>query len=468
MTAELPLISLKKYVKELDDSLILGLKAFDEEKQYKLYSAMLNATDQIHFYDAIQRKDTVIFRLNGFSINLANGEIAFKTKVSPIFYKNVDELIPLLKKNVKSTLYIVAKLGYVRKTKRGRTKVYANQIKIVVGDYDEDTAKTLLSEYNPLDLLCYALGYEPMPETKALLLPRIIPQFKPFNLPVNVIQFTPPETGKTHTAKMLTVITNSYHALNFPSRAKLIGDARFNSYGLCYKYDTIYVEEFEKMSGKKLDEFKEDYEALLTGLEQGKWQREKSSKTDIDYFNPVSFCLFGNVKDKTIDEYNLNAFSKSSRELIKQIIEDMTGLNISPFIQRFVYCEYLTETPTIMQYILRNENNEPLYLNPAVSRAIFDILTQECISNAKKPKDETSRLERHFNTLYSILKTLNIEIDDDTIERLVKGEMTFMNVLTAKSNDTNTKETQINEEQENTNELDEKTLGELLEAKEWI
>ena len=460
MTAELPLISFKKYVRDLDDALILGLKAFTEEKQRKVYQAMLNASDEIYFYDALRRQDVILFRLDGFSINFNTGEIAFKTKVAPIYYENVDELIPLLKKNVKSTLYVIARLSEVRKTRRGKTKIYTDEIKIVVGDYDEDMAKQLLSEYEPLDLICYAIGYEPTPEVKALLLPRLIPQFKPFGLPVNVMQFTPPETGKTHTAKMLTVITNSYHALNFPSRAKLIGDARFNSYGLCYKYDVIYVEEFEKMSGKKLDEFKEDYEALLTGLEQGKWQREKSSRTDIDYFNPVSFCLFGNVKDKSVDDYALDKLGDNARDKIKALIEELTGLNVAPFVQRFVYVEYLTEAPTIMRYILRNENNEPTYLHPAVSRAIFDILTHKCVSSASKPKAEVSRLDRHFNTLYSILKTLNVEIDDDTIERLVKGNTTFLQVLQ------DTKDAKETTEQKY-EELDEMTLKEMLDSVGW-
>lgn len=426
---ELPLITVKKYVKDLDDSLILGFKAFDEESQRKLYAYTINANDQVYFYDALRNNDYIIFKLDSFRINFDNGEIAFKTKVTDIYFDDLDRILPVLKNHVKSTIYVKARLGYVRKTKHGKVRVYADEVSLIVADYDEETAKALLNEYEPLDLICYALGYEPSTEIKAITLPRIIPLFKPFGLGVHVIQFTPPETGKTHTAKTISALTNSYHALGFPSRAKLIGDARFNSYGICYKYDTIYVEEFEKLSGKRLDEFREDYEILLTGLEQGKWQREKSSRTDIDYINPIGFCIFGNIRDRDISEYTVNEYTQNNRERIKAIIENMTGLNILPFISRFTYVEAITEDVKCMRYILYNENNEPQALHPSVSRAIFDILINEATNKAIRIRKDTSRRERHINTLKSILDLLNVDLDDDTIERLVDGKTTFLDVF---------------------------------------
>ena len=428
------LISVKKYIKELDESLIIALKAFDEEKQRKAYQYTLNATDQIHFYDAVKRNDYVLFKLEGFSVDIINNEIAFKTKVAPIFVKISDDAIKILKENVRSTIYVLAEIGYVRKTKFGRVKIYAKDITLIIADYDKNTAKDLLNECEPLDLICYALGYEPSLTVKALTLPRILPLFKPFGMGVHVIQFTPPETGKTHTAKMLTALTNSYHALGFPSRAKLIGDARFNSYGICYKYDAVYVEEFEKLSGKRLDEFKEDYESLLTGLEQGIWQREKSSRTDITYTNPISFCVFGNVRDQQLTTYSVDEYTTNHREVIKTIIEGMTDLNIRPFISRFTYCEYLTDCDSIMQYILYDENNQPQYLNPAISRAVFDILMEKCIKESDYINKPQSRLERHILTMKNILKTLNINLDDATVESLVKGELTFYDIFLGEDN----------------------------------
>jgi len=327
-----------------------------------------------------------------------------------------------------ANVYVKAKVAGVIKEKR-KAKIYITDVKFIVADLNEEKAKELLNEYDPLTLLTYAIGYEPTPDVFGLILPRLLPIFKPFGLGVHVIQFTPPATGKTHTASTITQLENAYHSLSFPSRAKLIGDARRNSYGLCYKYNVLYIEEFDKISGVRADEFKEDYEVLLTGLEQGIWQREKSSKADISYTNPVSFCIFGNVGLLEKYGFTVEDYGKTHRDRVTETIETLTNINAKPFVQRFAYVEYITDEVNIMQYIVRNENNEPQFLHPAVSRGIIKILKDEVVKNAVKPKAEKSRLDRHFNTLYSILKTLKLEFDDNTIEKLVNGELTFLDVF---------------------------------------
>ena len=65
-----------------------------------------------------------------------------------------------------------------------------------------------------------------------------------------------------------------------------------------------------------------------------------------------------------------------------------------------------------------------------------------------------------FNTLYSILKTLNVEIDDDTIERLVKGSTTFLQVLQDEQSTDAAGEQKYEE-------LDEMTLKEMLDSVGW-
>ena len=447
---EIPLISVKKYLSKLDDGIILGFKAFDEEKQRKLLRYVNNAENQASFYKALKSGDYIIFRLEGWKIDLRFNEVAFTTKITPIFYDNVDEVVDILEQHVMATIYVKARLGKIRRFRSGHLKVYADEIRLIVADYDEETAKELLGEYLPLDLICYALGYRPTNEVKALILPRILPILKPFGMGVHIIQFTPPATGKSHTARVLSNLTNSYYCTSFPSRAKLIGDARFNSYGLCAKYDTIYIEELDKLSGKKVEEFREGYDALFTGMEQGVWQREKSSKTDISYTNPVSFCFFGNVRNEELPT-TLDAYTSSARNKIRTIIEDLTDVNAMPFIERFAYVEYLTKCESIMKYINVNENNETQYLHPAVSRAIFVLLREECVRKAKRPKPTRDRMDRHFNTVYSILQTLNVELDDYTIEKLVNGETTFYGVM-------------VNSKQNVTGELSEADLDKMLES----
>jgi len=433
---ELPLVSIKKYIDELDDSIILAFKAFSEEKQRKLMHYVNNATNQASFYKALKSKDYIIFPLEGWKIDFRFNEVAFTTKIMPIYYNNIDDVINTLEQHAKATIYVKAHLHHIRRFRNAPIKVYADEIKLLIADYDRKTAKQLLNEYEPLDLIAYACGYIPAPQVKALLLPRILPLFRPFGMGVHVIQFTPPQTGKSHTSRILSNLTNSYYCTSFPSRAKLIGDARFNSYGLCYKYDAIYIEELDKLSGKKIEEFREGYDSLFTGLEQGIWQREKSSKTDIAYNNPVSFCFFGNVRDSDLSSTTLETYTQLARGRLTYLIEDLTGVNAKPFIERFTYIEYLTKSESIMKYINLNEENQTQYLHPAVSRAIFDILKEKCIKHAKRPRQLTNRMDRHFNTLYSILNTLNLNIDDNAIEALTLGNTNFYSLLVKSTSDT--------------------------------
>ena len=436
--AELPLITVKRYVNELDYSIILGFEAFTEEEQRKLLKYVMNATDPAYFTDAVYNRDHLIFKIERFAIDFNNDEVAFILKPATVYLELSDEVIKALKTTKDANVYVKAQISDVYKPKRGKAKIYISDVKFIVADLNEEKAKELLNDYDPLTLLTYALGYEPTPDVYGLILPRLLPIFKPFGLGVHVIQFTPPATGKTHTALTITQLENTYHSLSFPSRAKLIGDARRNSYGLCYKYNVLYIEEFDKISGVRADEFKEDYEALLTGLEQGLWQREKSSKADISYTNPVSFCVFGNVRDKELTEYTVESHAETDREKIITLIEALTRINAKPFVQRFCYVEYITDEVNIMAYIKRNENNEPLFLHPAVSRGVIKILKDEVVKNAVKPKAENSRFDRHFNTLRSILKTLKIELDDNTIERLVYGKTTFLDVFKTEKQNVNT------------------------------
>ena len=431
MTGEIPFITYTKYIKDLDDALIVSFAAWTPEEQKRLYLKTLNAKDKAYFADAVYKRDRILFRIENYSIDIANGEVCFTLPVGRVYAVLTEELIEALKETRRANVYVEAQISDVVKTKYGKTKIYIDDIVIKIADLDTDMAKELLNVYPPIDLICYSLGYTPANEIKALIIPRILPIFKPFNLGVHVIQFTPPESGKTSTIRLLSEYINGYHALSFPSRAKLIGDARFNSYGLCYKYDVIFVEEFDKIHGKRVDEFKEDYEALLTGLEQGVWQREKSSKSDITYSNPVSFFIAGNSENADLSEYGLTAFAEDNRRKIRSIIERLTGVNAEPFVDRFAYVEIITESVKVMQYLNYDENKKVRYLPPAISRGIFAILTDKL--KRDKYKTERKRKDRHFNTIKNILKTLQIEIEDADIEKLVNGETTFLKLFTAEA-----------------------------------
>jgi len=424
---ELPFITYDKYIRELDDALIISFRAFTPEDQKRLYAKILAANDKAYFAEAVFYNGRILFKIENYSIDIANAEVSFTLPAGRVYLELTEEVLEALKTVKAANVYVDAQISRIEKTRRGKTKIYIDDVIMKVADLNITYARELLKEYEPLDLICYALGYRPQPEIKALIIPRILPIFKPFNLGTHVIQFTPPETGKTTTIRLLSEFINGYHALSFPSRAKLIGDARFNSYGLCYKYDVIFVEEFDKIRGKRVDEFKEDYEALLTGLEQGVWQREKSSKSDISYSNPVSFFIAGNSENADLTEYGITAYAEDNRRKIQNIIEELTDVNAEPFISRFTYVEIITEPIKAMAYVNYNENNKPRYLPPAISRGIISILNERL--KREKYRRETNRIVRHFNTLRNVLETLNIYFDENTLDNLVIGATTFLNAI---------------------------------------
>ncbi|RLG98328.1 hypothetical protein DRO29_01225, partial [Candidatus Bathyarchaeota archaeon] len=201
---KLPLISVKRYVNELDISIILGFEAFDEESQRKLLRYVMNATDPAYFTDAVYNRDYLIFKIERFAIDFNNDEVAFILKPATVYLELSDEVIKALKTTKDANVYVKARIFGVYKPKRGKAKIYISDVKFIVADLNEDKAKELLNEYDPLTLLTYALGYEPHPDVYGLILPRLLPIFKPFGLGVHVIQFTPPATGKTHTALTIT------------------------------------------------------------------------------------------------------------------------------------------------------------------------------------------------------------------------------------------------------------------------
>jgi len=430
---DLPFVIVKQYIDGIDKSLIISFEAYDEKSQQKLKQLYDRSIDKLRFYKAVRYKEELIFKVERFSINYEYDSIVFHSPHGYLAMPIDEEVLNILIENRIYNAYVKCKLSKVI-SKRSNPIVLINDVEIYIADSDKDTAKELLNDYNPLDLICYALGYKPTNEVKGLTIPRIIPQFKPYGAS-NVISFTSPSTGKTETAKNLSELTPSYYATSFPSRAKLIGDARFNSYGLCHNFKTIYIEEFDKLYGDRAKEFQENYEILLTGMEQGIWQREKSSKTDISYKNTVSLCFMGNVSDRQLTDYSLENFECKHRKILSSILSENLRVNIKPFMERITYSEYLVIDYAIQRDLNIDEStNEVAYLNPIISRGIFEILMEDVLKIAKSKREE-DRYDRHFNTLKAILKVLKIDnIDDYTIEKLVYGDMTFWDVFMSLNN----------------------------------
>ncbi len=94
-------------------------------------------------------------------------------------------------------------------------------------------------------------------------------------------------------------------------------------------------------------------------MENGKWSRERGQ---IDYERTVSFALFGNIKDESLNNYKISSYSSNHREIVEGILRDKLKLEmIDAFMQRLTYVEYLiVKDYQIMQDLNRDEDGNVL------------------------------------------------------------------------------------------------------------
>lgn len=418
---KLPLVSLHKYVEGLNDSAIITFQAFSEEKQLKLKELMDRANDQLKLERACRKQQSIIFKPE--AIKLGKDIVYFKTKAGKLAIELTDDLLDLLIEFEGCSFYAKAKvIGKYGKSYK------IDQLEIYTAEKDVETVKELLQEYNPLDLLCYALGYKPEPEVKAVLLPKLLTLFKPYEKAIHVVQFTSPRLGKTESAKLLAELSNGYYCGVLPKRTKLIYNASLGSYGLAYYYDVLFIDEFDKLSGQRLQDFKESYEILLSGMDNGIWQRESSSSKASDFKRYVGLCFMGNIRNKELPTADITSYHSNARKKLEELLKSYGIDYPAPFIERISYVEFLNVSWQIYKALNYNGSNLISYLNPSVSRGIIELLRTEVKKVAPAKKVE-SQEDYHFNCLKAVLTVLGLELDDDTIERLVRGELTFWKAI---------------------------------------
>lgn len=425
------LVSVRRYVKGLSVSEILAYKAFTEGEQWRLYCMLRNASNLARFHLTALNEEEIAFRLEKFSIDTNANEIVFSTPSGMSVRTDNMEILEVLQEYDNDKLFVQGKLC-IRKGKPPFQNIkfyYLKDVKISVATKDEKSAKELLGQYTAVEILPYIFGYYQDTTVVALIIPRLLPIFQPFGYPIHVVYLSHPATGKSFIAKTICSLSNSYYLVTFPSRAKLIGDARWATFGLCNLYDAIYIDEVDKISPSKSAEFRETYDFLLMGMEFGVWQREKSSKVDISYERTVSICFMGNIP------FDLSTYSViitkeigTNRLVLSDLIKGYE-VNPDPFVQRIALVEIVPENIHIMQYINYDEHNNILFIHPAISRSVLELLQNEVNFVSKKVRRERSRYDRYVNAIYNVLKVLGIEIDEATIEKVVMGHESLFYVL---------------------------------------
>ena len=442
--SDLPLVSIKIFVKDLSVEEIIGFNAYDEQSQKAIAEMLRNAQDESAFYRAIKYNKPFIFKLNGVKINLFEDQVRLRVPCGHfIILENVtDEILDILEMNREESIYVKAKAEKVITGKKKYLK--ATDVQFIIGSVDTDRAKELLNEYKPYELLALGFGYKQEPKAYGLLIPRLLPIFRPQNTALHVISFTPPDTGKSTFANLLERVWSAYFYTETPSLAQLVGDARYNSYGVAYYYRTLIFDEFDKLGSLERQKLEELWRVLQTGMEQGVWKRGVSSKGEISYRNTVSLLFFGNVTDEDLLNYTSQSLTTNHKDRLEYLIREKYKLNTKQFLDRIVYAEYLIQAPRTDE-ILNVQDAEVVYLDPKVTRGILKIIDEKCYNDFKRIETEKAgRKPRQINAFYTVLTHLGLELDRETIINLHNGSITFLDLFTSDKT--------VKSESKNTNE----------------
>lgn len=437
---ELPLVEVRRYVRTLDYDAIVTFEAYTKEAQEALESKLNTAKNDFKLYEAIRKRESFLVKPEVISISWRYNNILLSTDGKTFILPLDEELVKLFTSHEAGSYYFELRVNKI--IPKGEKKAYfMSEVEAVYqAEYDYDTAKELLKQFKAWELLCYAIGYKADIKNFATRFALFSSLFSFNDQAIHTVTFTNPRTGKSRCAKMLMGLAKAY-VTPFPTPAKLIYDSRKFSYGLCYFYNHLYIDEFDKVySSRRRDSFKDSYEVLLDGMANGIWQRETTSK---DYINLVSFCFMGNIEQDSLTGYDLSAYSNNSREKLKEYIAQI-GVNPEPFLDRIHYVEYIKDAPIAKAMLNYSERNNVLFLKPAVSRSIIKMLQDQCLAQ-DIARRASSLIDDFFNAMKAVIETLQIEgLDDYTIEKLVKGELSFYDI--AKGEKLIEKENQAEEE----------------------
>ena len=451
--SELPFVTLRRYIRELTDEEIITFEAFDKFSKEKLYAKLLPCKDALQLEHAYRKGQTILFKPESIRISHRYNHLYFYVKAGQIGVQLDDEILDTIVNLRSSNVYFEVQL--TKKVPISNTHaIYLGELTgLYEADYDFDLAKELLKEHKPIDLLMYAIGFKPTPESIACKLAMLLPLFQFNNRAIHTVHLTSPRLGKSRTAQILRGLSSAY-ITPMPSPAKLIYDGARGRYGLAYLYSTLYIDEFDKLQSTRLkDTFKDTYQVLLTGMSDGYWTREVSSRAG-DYHNLVGFCFMGNVENMDLSQYN-SAFEKAdARQMLIDLLDDI--VNPYPFVERIAYVEFLNVDIQAYKMLNYNDNNEVMYLHPKVSRAIIKLLQDEVLQQSIKKQAE-SELDHHFNCLSAVLSVLQVNIEDADLEECIEGETTFYNVLT----------TDDSENEDDMIDANEDTLNDFLNQ-QWV
>jgi hypothetical protein len=229
---------------------------------------------------------------------------------------------------------------------------------------------------NWFDLFLCAVGINPFDMNKdeyALLkkmyLPRVLSLFPvklndDFTKYTHTLQFTKPGTGKTtFYVKLINIMRIAIFG-RFPSRTRLVLDARSGTLGAIFHNDYIVIDAFDKNLEK--DKFDEFISYSESGLAQGVWHIEKgsaSSKSERDVIKrDVGFIFLGNVdkiNNETLTDFIKNAKDWLSGELNKK---GLSQGSIKAFLDRLAIVSIIDDEFDVNRYVIDKTMNASYFM----------------------------------------------------------------------------------------------------------
>jgi len=260
---------------------------------------------------------------------------------------------------------------------------------------------------NWFDLFLCAVGINPFDMNKdeyALLkkmyLPRVLSLFPvkftdDFTKYTHTLQFTRPGTGKTTFYVKLINIMKITIFSRFPSRTRLVMDARTGTLGTIFYNDYVVIDAFDKNLDK--DKFDDFVSFADSGLGQGVWNIERgsaSTKSEKDVIKrDVGFIFLGNA-DKISSE-TLVDMVKTSKDWLEGELKKR-GLNpgsITPFLSKLAIVSIIDDEFDINRYVVDKVMNASYFI------AMVNQIKQEIFKakyNSIKLSDINKSRERTF------------------------------------------------------------------------
>ena len=389
----------------------------DEELLKKVYKMWRIGNDREYgqVYLSLKKEADIITKLTNYSIDgekntiraiLNNGFVVF-IKIDLLGTDDPDELIKILQLPMQMHVRYVK--GYLI-----ATNIFLPTLKSY-----KDIGGEIVEEIGGYNALLLGFGILPSLETYSIFLPRILGLFKGFERDtdvypwksIHVMQFTAPNTGKTHFAVRVSSVMNyEYLGGELPTPTRLIYDARNNAVGIVGLRDGIIFDEFDKKSYQDVQKLLTDLRVMLSGMEQGVWTRGSGSKS-IEIRRHVNFMVFGNVPPSL---QHLNYRTAISKYF------NVSGFDA--FVDRFTMVDVYNEQFDISKYVV------PYIFPNSILRGIIQYLQETMKPNICSVEKARGRLYRHCMNLKSVLNVLNIDLPDDMVYYLVSGEYTTLHL----------------------------------------